>query len=411
MKNSNNRVYAPRSTSKSTTAELSTTPLSKNLLAARFNITSDLILRKEYSKAAKKLKALLANTEFKEGWVNLGSCYKELKEWQLAKDCFNRALEVPYANGEIERDSISLHNLGALEYICSNDLEARQWFWEAMQKDPNNLEAKWNYGTTGIRMFTDGKDVNFLEAWFYYDTRFRLYDLSVLEEHELWDFRSSWPSEDIVLLRDQGFGDTLMFARYISELEKYFRRVYVQCLPEMSGLFKHVYRGGEGIRFAAPICSLGKLLDYIPSGEWIGGWKEGGSGVGCVWQGSRGHPNDMNRSCPVAYFDSLDCLKYTLAPGISRKGYTHLEGNNWLDTIENLKKLKLVITVDTAIAHLCGSIGMPCWVLMPLTYSDYRWGTNTEKCAWYDSVTIIRNPGSWDKVFEKVKEKLHEENY
>jgi tetratricopeptide (TPR) repeat protein len=369
------------------------------------------MLRKEYSKASKKLKTLLKDFSFKEGWVNLGGCYKELKEWNLSKECFIKALETPYANGEVERDSISLHNLGALEYICCNDAEARQWFSEAMRVNPDNLEAKWNYGTTGIRMFTDGKDVNFLEAWFYYDTRFRLYDLSVMDSHELWDFRSSWPNEDIVVLRDQGFGDTLMFARYISELEKYFRRVYVQCLPEMAGLFKYVYVGGEGIRFAAPICSLGKLLDYIPSGEWLAGkWLAKGDGIGCVWQGSTGHPNDMNRSCPAHYFDSLEGDKYTLAPGESRNGYTHLNGSNWLDTIENLKKLKLVITVDTAIAHLCGSLGMPCWVLMPLTYSDYRWGTHTDKCAWYDSVRVIRNPGSWDKVFAKVKERLNEEN-
>jgi hypothetical protein len=68
----------------------------------------------------------------------------------------------------------------------------------------------------------------------------------------------------------------------------------------------------------------------------------------------------------------------------------------------------LVITVDTALAHLCGACGIECWVLMPLNTPDFRWGDSSmgAKNIWYDSVRVIRNPNSWEKVFEEVNSLL-----
>ena len=59
--------------------------------------------------------------------------------------------------------------------------------------------------------------------------------------------------------------------------------------------------------------------------------------------------------------------------------------------------LDLVITVDSAVAHLAGAMGRPCWLLLPRIGADWRWLAESESARWYTSVTVIRQatPGSW----------------
>ena len=69
----------------------------------------------------------------------------------------------------------------------------------------------------------------------------------------------------------------------------------------------------------------------------------------------------------------------------------------------------LVITVDTSLAHLCGSMNRECWLLQPLRATDYRWGHGTHSVL-YPSMRIFKNPGNWDVVFKQVKEALDARN-
>jgi tetratricopeptide (TPR) repeat protein len=365
----------------------------------QFNKAVKLFSAGNYKKAIPEFYKL----NIKESWINLGLCYRELGKYEQAEKCLQKARVTPFANGGIEDDSISLHNIGAIAYILRNDEVASQYFLAAYNKDKTNYEAGWNYGSTRLRMFFDGKNVDLLEAWSYYDFRFKLYDLSVLHENlKLWNFVDK--GNGIVLLRDQGMGDTIMFARYIKEVEKYFDTVYVQCDPSLECLFDNPYNVYSQVEYAVPMCSLGKLLDYVPNEHWLTRWnkkRDGPLKVGCVWQGSTMHSNDKNRSCPAEYFDALTGIeKYTFE--IERPGYAYLPSSNWQDTIYNLNDLDLVITVDTAIGHMCGTLGMPCWILLPLTFSDYRWGTESST-IWYDSVKIVKNNRNWNEVFKTVQ--------
>jgi len=382
----------------------------KNSLAEQFDAAVKVFKDGKYKEAIVLFNEVLKKKKFKEAWINIGLCFREIGKLEIAETCFLSALNAPYANGEVDNsDSASLTNLGSIAYNFEKDSEAREYYRKALEKDPNNHEAGWNYGCTGIRMFCDGKESNLLENWFYYDKRFRLYDLSVLHDVELWDFRSIHPESGIVVLRDQGMGDTLMFARYLPWLEQYFARVYVQTDSSMQSLFNN-YDINSDVQYAVPMCSLGKLLDYIPAGDWLSSKRKGdGNGIGCVWSGSNTHTNDHNRSCPPSYFDRLEGSKFTIGPNSAREGYTHLDGTTWQDTIDNLNKLSLVISVDTSIVHMCGCLGIECWLLLPLTFSDYRWGTGIsgEHCVWYNSVCVIRNLGNWDDVFDRVQEKLN----
>jgi tetratricopeptide (TPR) repeat protein len=398
--------------------EQSMTHSSRSLLVAQFDKAVKLFVKEKYKEAIPKFYEVLQKKDMKEAWINLGLCYKELGNYPKAEQCLQKARITPYANGQVMLDdSVSMLNIGSIAYIHQEDEIARNYYGAAWNADKTNYEAAWNYGCTSIRMFCDGKPgINLLEAWFWQDHRFTLYDLYVQQKGiKLWDFTSRHPSEGVVVLRDQGRGDTLMFARYIPELEKYFERVYVQTDSTMESLFDRPYSDDSDCQYAVPMCSLGKLLDYIPPGDWLHEKRvvrvpDGKKRVGCVWNGSSVHPNDHNRSVDAVYFDKLTGIeKYTIGPNLTRPGYKHLVGDTWQDTIDNLNELDLLITVDTAIAHMAGCLGMPCWILMPRTYTDYRWGTEAgsgSETIWYDSMKVFRNHGSWEEMFKRIQDEL-----
>ena len=68
----------------------------------------------------------------------------------------------------------------------------------------------------------------------------------------------------------------------------------------------------------------------------------------------------------------------------------------------------MVVSVDTSLVHMCGSLGRECWMLQPLKETDFRWGDSSmgEDNIWYPSVRIIRNPGSWTQTFKIIMDKL-----
>ena len=112
-----------------------------------------------------------------------------------------------------------------------------------------------------------------------------------------------------------------------------------------------------------------------------------------------------------AYF--LDLLEfgdlYSIRPGAnSVRGVTALNSSSWAESAEIVNGLDLIISVDTSIVHLAGSLGRECWMLQPLKETDFRWGNSTmgEKNIWYSSVRVIRNPGSWAAVFAEVRTRL-----
>jgi ADP-heptose:LPS heptosyltransferase len=80
---------------------------------------------------------------------------------------------------------------------------------------------------------------------------------------------------------------------------------------------------------------------------------------------------------------------------------------NMVDTAHYLHNLDLLICCDTSIAHLAGAIGTPCWLILPYM-PDWRWGLDSEKTGWYNSLRLFRQstPGDWEEVFERVSKAL-----
>jgi len=286
---------------------------------------------------------------------------------------------------------------------------------EALAVTPDHADTMWNLALTRLRKYCSGKDVNLQEAWSMYEYRFKRtnpFQLRVTNPNmKNWDFKSHVPS--LVVLAEQGMGDMIMFSRYFKFLENYTDKLYIQSTAEFDGLY-----GNNGIdtpaEYGVPVCSLGKLLNYIPDGKWLASKyvpKVGGEfSIACNWGGSSIHVNNHYRSTdskhflPLAKYGKL----YTIGPNGPTKGFTHLPSFTWLETIRQLETVDLVISVDTSLVHICGSLGKPCWVLMPRLETDWRWGDSSIGFdnMWYDSVSVIRNKNNWDSVFAEVEKLL-----
>jgi ADP-heptose:LPS heptosyltransferase len=144
--------------------------------------------------------------------------------------------------------------------------------------------------------------------------------------------------------------------------------------------------------------------------------------IGIVWAGNPDHTRDRDRSCSLADFAKLADI-----PGLSfyslQKGHNSIASDNphiemkivnldneltdFADTAAVIANLDLVISVDTAVAHLTGAIGKPVWTLLPFA-PDWRWLLKRNDSPWYPTMRLFRQnqPGDWTEVFEQVREEL-----
>ncbi len=144
--------------------------------------------------------------------------------------------------------------------------------------------------------------------------------------------------------------------------------------------------------------------------------------VGLAWAGNKSHKNDRNRSMALSAFEPLarlpgihfHCLQKGEAAGQPGRPPAGMELADWTgalddfaDTAAYIANLDLVISVDTAVAHLAGAMGKPVWVLLPFA-PDWRWLLEREDSPWYPTMRLFRRTslGDWDSVMRKVADAL-----
>lgn len=223
-----------------------------------------------------------------------------------------------------------------------------------------------------------------------------------------------WRGEDIrdravVVCAEQGYGDQMMFARYLPFLEERGARAVIACNALMRPLF--ATRGYAVARFSPgshqiPHCDTWVLIGSLPHRLGLGApplpmqfaIPRGGGGVGVVPTGNPVYFNDANRSLPAEYQAQLLAMGRDLRPEATG-------ARNFQESAKLFAGLDLVITVDTAAAHLAGSIGVPTWVLLPCIGTDWRWLRDRSDSPWYPSVRLFRQPapGDWESVFREVR--------
>jgi ADP-heptose:LPS heptosyltransferase len=143
--------------------------------------------------------------------------------------------------------------------------------------------------------------------------------------------------------------------------------------------------------------------------------------VGVVWKGNPAHEQDRTRSIVWEKFVSLlnvpGVCYYSLQVGASESEAAALaeagiidwtaQLGDFSDTAAFVAELDLIISVDTAVAHLAGAMSRPVWTLLPFV-PDWRWGAEGESTAWYSTMRLFRQPRPWDweAVVGRVREEL-----
>ena len=257
--------------------------------------------------------------------------------------------------------------------------------------------------------------------------------------------------KSLLVWHEQGYGDMIQFGRYLPMLRAMgASRVVLACPQILHVLFASV----EGIEIAldteaaasdarcdywTPAMSLphfaGTTVDSIPPAVYLRAdpmrivhWqprlpdRRHGRRIGLVWKGTATHVNDRARSLP-----SLATLAPLWSvPGVQfvsvQKGRGEEEANHaprdqpivplgcdigdFADSAAIVSQLDLLISVDTSAAHLAGSLGVPCWVLLPSVETDWRWQREGTRSPWYPQTTrLFRQAGSdWSQVVAQVRD-------
>ncbi|MBO1346777.1 MAG: tetratricopeptide repeat protein [Hormoscilla sp. GUM202] len=408
--------------------------LKPNCLEAICNLG---IILKKQGKIAEALgqyrQALAIKPDYPEVYYRMGLAWQEQRKFAEAIACYQKAiaLKPDLADAYIDL-GIALQEQLKLQ-------EAMSYYRHAIALKPD--AAKAHMGSAWCLLLLQDFQQGFAE----YEWRWRT--KSQTPEERLgkppWD-GSPLAGKTILLHTEQGHGDGIQFVRYaplvaqrgagkvILETYRSLRRL----LTTAPGVQEVVLRGEPLPAFdlQVPLMSLPHILntaietiparipylyaeekDTVKYSELLR--TEGEVKVGIVWAANAKSHAASKRSCPVSLF-----LELSQIPGISlyslQKEHTDiLDGapiqdlrellHDFADTAAVISQLDLVISVDTAVAHLAGALGKPVWVLLPFS-PDWRWLLDRSDSPWYPTMRLFRQakPGDWQSVFAQVKAAL-----
>ena len=267
----------------------------------------------------------------------------------------------------------------------------------------------------------------------------------------IWQ-RQNLAGKHILIWCEQGLGDTIQFLRFVSLVADKARQTTLVCPDRLKLLLKSfddsiaiLGQSDSNIDadYNVPLMSLPHLLEiesifdpgpYLSADnklitEWgtILGHKKKPR-IGIAWQGNPTYEMDHHRSIPLSYlrplFSSVNYEFISLQQGFGCEQADEFSKNitifredidkfgAFIDTAAIIQNLDLVITSDTAIAHLAGALGGSVWVLLPKT-PDWRWLVNRDDCPWYTNMRLFRQKvvGRWKNVIDQVAESLAEEDF
>ncbi|WP_346347439.1 tetratricopeptide repeat-containing glycosyltransferase family protein [Bradyrhizobium sp. dw_411] len=395
-------------------------------------------------------------------------CLYGLKRFAEALTDTRRAQALDPTNAE------PCNNIGILLRSHGRDEEALEWFDRALVLRPNFPDALHNKAVafTQTRRFHDAFAIydglkaadpndavahlgsahlhmltgNFEAGWAGREARWKVPPLSTTYPkflQPLWLGDGAIEGKTILVAADEGFGDTIQFARYLPMLaERGARVVFVvqdalrlllSDLPGVSHCIATSTMNTSAVNalpafdIHCPMMSLplafGTRLDTIPSPasylprpaeSRVQAWEErlgrhDKLRVGLVWSGNPNHANDHNRSLPLralaplfdvdATFVSLqkDPRPADKATLLERADIIDLTAHltDFTETAALVSCLDLVITVDTSVAHLAAALGCPTWILLPYT-PDYRWLLDRDDSPWYPDARLFRQTKTRD---------------
>jgi tetratricopeptide (TPR) repeat protein/glycosyltransferase involved in cell wall biosynthesis len=364
--------------------------------------------------------------------TNLAVVYEELARHDEAERIARRALAID--PGYFEAFNV----LGNCAFERGEYDAALVEYEKALAADPENPNANWNLA---IIWLVRG---DFERGWKQFEWRTRLHAVSFDHgsyDRPVWD-GSPLAGRTILVHTEQGIGDAIQFIRYAAELKAAGAgRVVVECpgtiiplLAGVAGVDEFVARGAplppydvHTLLLSLPM-HLGTRVDTVPAPvpyipvapRPVAAMVEAPVGtlkVGIVWAGNPQHQRDRIRSVALErlrpIFDVPGTRFFSLQKGAPAGALAALGAANVVDlaphlddlrdTAAAIARLDLVITVDTAVAHLAGALGARTWVLLPHV-PDFRWLLGRTDSPWYPTARLFRQPRpmAWDAVISDV---------
>jgi tetratricopeptide (TPR) repeat protein len=375
---------------------------------------------------------------------NYGSALQRAGEFGKAKDiyqwCVNHATE--------EWLTRCLHHLGVAYRALGQNVQAIELYDQAISRDPNpnyrkdRALAKMAAGRLreGLEEFECRREVA--------ERRLAAQGGVLIAQQRLPEGVTHWKGEDLtgktlVIYHEEGAGDFIQFCRFIPRLreagvakilltgpapdllELISDQFAVDGIAPLSGPFECDFVVGS---MSLP-WRLGIDMKDVDGKPYMAAEpatfpRRGLLNVGLIWRGNPAYGMDVHRSmafsalCPL--FDLNDVAFYSLqvGPASAEFGKLGFDGfvadlapfaKSWRATARLLKRLDAVVTVDTAVAHLSGALGVPA-LMMVTKASDWRWDRNSEKTVWYDSVRVYRqnDQDNWKPCVQQVRKQLTE---
>jgi Flp pilus assembly protein TadD len=392
-------------------------------------------------KASKRVIELMPNTA--QAWIRHGLTLNAFQRDEEAIAAYRRVteLEPKLATGWINL-SVSLKNAGQFREAETSILNGIANTGVPLSIDE---DAEADYGLLHWHLALSKLGFGeYREGFAYFRARFK----GGTSWKRLDDPRPLWRGENlqgktILVTAEQGHGDMLMMARYLPLLKSQGAKALFQTHPALLPYFSGWNGVDEVISTDAP---LGIAFDFhvpvfdlpyrfqttretIPSQPYLPlpeaddktRLSAKGRKIGVVWAGQSKNIRDKIRSIPLDVFGEIfsaaDATFYNLTYEVQPEQAAFLKQHNiinlvpqirsFADTARYVSQLDLIITCDTAIAHLAGGMGKPVWILLPFN-PDWRWGYEEKNTPWYPTARLFRQnrSGDWADVMQRVREAL-----
>lgn len=412
----------------------------------QINLAVENLQKQDFFNAVKYCKnAIEIDSHNDNSWLLLGYIYEQNNKLDEAIKAYEKVIE-------ITPDSpLIFKQLADIYYLKKNLPQKAIIYYEKLIKyQPEDNDTK---GCMGLAYL---KVKNYEKGWKYFESRPHKQNAvseRIQKGNKQLESKPLWQGEDlkdkvIYVYSEAGFGDTMMFARYLLLLKNKCKKVLFEPEIDTYQLFKDSNLGIEILEpdnystypdydIHIPMMSLPYLLKlntekevsavdkYLKSDlKKVELYREkyfnnNDFKIGIKWQGKEKQATkrkirlkefyklfnlNKTRFYSVQKGDGLEQLENAKEFKIADLGSTF---NDFSDTAAAIENLDLVICNDTSVAHLAGALGKTCWVLLPFA-QDWRWSDDLKYCMWYKNTKLFHQsePDNWDEVTDKVLEEL-----
>lgn len=353
-------------------------------------------------------KAIEINQDFSQAWSDRGNILCEMRRHEQAITSYNKSIDI----------------------------------------DPNDADSRWNKALCELSLG------NFDSGWELYEWRWKTESFSSTLRNfkePKWLGREDISGKTIFIYTEQGLGDTIQFCRYVEFLKELgatvlleVPRALMNLLVELKGVDELISKGNPipYFDFHCPLLSLPYALrntvKAIPNkspyltihNQLVQKWKNyfGNEGftIAICWQGNpkakidRGRSFTVDSFLPIAELENVRLISLQKGFGAEQLEHSKLvnqvetladdfdsDNRRFLDSAAVMKSVDLVITSDTALTHVAGSLGIETW--LPLRYvPDWRWLLNGNSSPWYPHHRLFRQPraGDWESVFKQMAKEI-----